>query len=85
MFHSDSQISMRPLSLNMLFTLVDHIFMICLTKFMSWLVGLQLRICSSIYICIIISLLYFCYEGVIQFWAVTWALGMKRWLKSQGH
>ena len=84
MLHSDSQVSMSPLCLNMLFTLVDYIFMTCLTKRLSWVVGVWLRACLGIYICIIVSLLSLCSEGVIQFWVVTSALGLKKWLKSQG-
>ena len=85
MLHSDSQISMRPLCLNLLFTYVDYIFVICLTKHMSWLVGVWLRASSSIYICIIVSLLSLYSEGAIQFWVVAWAMGLRKWLKSQGH
>jgi len=36
---SDSNISMRYLWLNLFLTPVDYMFFICLTKFMSWLVG----------------------------------------------
>jgi len=77
------QISMRLLCLNMLFTPIDCIFVICLKKLLSWLVGVRLRACSSIYFFIIVSLLSYCSENVIQFWVVTCALGLKRWLKSQ--
>jgi len=65
MLLSDSQISMRPLCSDLLFTPVDYIFVIFLTKFLSWLVGDQLSPCSSNCISIIIPLLSFCYEGVI--------------------
>jgi len=61
----DSQVSMRPLCLDMLFTPVDYIFVICSMKYLSWLVGVQLSPCSSNFICIIIPLLYFISEGVI--------------------
>ena len=74
---SDSHISMRSICLNLLFTPIDYIFVICLMKCLSWLVGVWFRASSSIYICIIFSLLSFCFEGVIQFWAVTWDLGLK--------
>ena len=47
-------------------------------------VGVQLKACSSICNFIVVSLLYFYYEGVIQLWAMTWALGLQKWLKSQG-
>jgi len=36
---SDSQLSMIPLYSKLLFTPVDYIFVICLKKFLSWLVG----------------------------------------------
>ena len=75
---------MRPICLDMLFTPVDYIFVICLRKFLSWLVGVQSRACLSNFICNIISFLSFCSEGVIQFWAVTWALSLKTWIKSWG-
>ena len=39
MLFSDSQVSMRLLCLNMLFTPVDAMFVTCLKKFMSWLGG----------------------------------------------
>ena len=78
---SDSQISMISLCLNQLFTRVDYIFVICLMKFLSWQVGVLLRVCSSIYICIIASLLYYYSRSVIQLWALTWDLGLKKWLK----
>jgi len=70
MLLSDSQISMRPICSNMLFTPLDYIFL-------SYLVGVCLRACSRIFICIIFSLLYLYYEGVIQFFVVTWAMGLK--------
>jgi len=54
-------------------------------EIISWLVGVQSRDCSSSCNCIIISLLSFFHEGVIQFWAKASALGLKKWLKSQGH
>ena len=78
MLLSDSQMSMRPLCLYLLFSSVDYIFVICLTKCLSSLVGVQSRAGSSICICIIISLLSFCSKGVIQFWVVTWALAPKK-------
>jgi len=81
---SDSQISMRSLRLNMLFTPVDYIFVICLTKCLSWLVGVWLRACSTIFFCMIVSLLIYCSGDVIQFWGVTWAMGLKKWLKTRG-
>jgi len=40
MVHSDSQISMRSLRLTQLFTPVDYMSTICLTKFLSCLVGM---------------------------------------------
>ena len=54
MLPSDSQINMRTLCLNILFALVDYIFVICLIKCLSWLVGVQSIPCSSNCICIII-------------------------------
>jgi len=45
MVHSDSHISMRSLHLIMLFTHVGYMSMICLTKCLSWLVGVWLRSC----------------------------------------
>ena len=39
MLLSDSQISIRPLCLILLFTPLDAMFVTCLTKFLSWLVG----------------------------------------------
>jgi len=72
----DSQISMRPLSLNLLFTPVDYIFVICLMKFLPWLVGVSLRACSIICFCIVVSLLFYYSRDVIQFWAVYWDLGL---------
>ena len=57
----DSQISMRSLFLNMFFTSIDYMFVICLTKFMLWLVGVWLRVCSTNCFCIIVSLLFCCF------------------------
>ncbi len=85
MLLNDSQMTMGPLCLELLFTPVDYILMICLTKWLSWLVGVNSRACSSICIYIIISLISFCFEGFIHFLAVTWALGLKKCLKSRGH
>lgn len=82
--HSESQISMRPICSDLLFTLVDYIFMTCLTKCPSWLVGVQSRSYSSNCISTIIYMLSYYYEGFIQFWEVTWALDLKMWLKSWG-
>jgi len=82
MLLSDSKLSMRPLRSYMLFTPVDYIFVMSLTKCLSWLVGVQSRYYSSNCIFIVISLLSYCSKAVIQFWVVTWALGMKKWLKS---
>ena len=56
-----------------------------LTKCLSWLIGVKSRSYSSNCISSIISMLSYCFEGVIQFQVVTWALGLKMWLKSQGH
>ena len=81
---SDYQRSMRPLCLDMLFTPVDYIFMIYLMKWLSWLVGVQSRACSSTCNYIIISMLSLCSEGCIELQAVTWALGLKKWLESWG-
>lgn len=81
---SDSQISMRPLCSDSLFSLVDYIFVIFLMKCMSWLLGVQSSFPSSDCIYTIISLLFYCFEYVIQLWVVTRALGLKKWLKSQG-
>ena len=39
MVHRDSQISMRSLHLILLFAHVGYMLMICLTKFLEWLVG----------------------------------------------
>lgn len=80
---SDSQISMKSICFYLLFTPVDYIFVICLTKCLSWLVGVLLRACSTNWFCIIISLLFYYSEDVIPFWVVTWALGLKKCLKSR--
>jgi len=80
----DSQQSMRPLCSDLLFTPVDYIFVKCLTKCMSRIIGVQSISYSSNFIFTVISLLYYYSEGVIQFWEVNWALGLKKWLKSQG-
>ena len=84
MLLSNSQLSMRPLCSDLLFTLVDYIFVICLTKCLSWLVRVQSRSHSSDCIYTVISLLFYCSKDVIQFWAVTWAMGSKKWLEYQG-
>ena len=80
----DSQISTRSLFLKLLFTPVDYMFVICLAKCLSWLLRVWLRAYSTIWFCIIVSLLFYCFEDVIPLWQVAWALGMKKWLKSQG-
>jgi len=71
MSHSKSQISMRPLCSDLLFTSVDYIFGICLTKFLSWVVRVESRSYSSNYIKTIISMVSYCSKGAIQFCAVT--------------
>jgi len=58
---SDSQISMKSLCLILLFTLLDYKFVICLTKCLSWLVWVWLRVCSSTFFSIIVSLLFYCF------------------------
>ena len=67
MFLSDSQLSMRPLCSDLLFTPVDYIFVICLTKCLSWLVVVQLSSYLSVFIYIVISLLFYYSKDVIQF------------------
>jgi len=84
MLHNDSQMSMRPICLDLLFTPVDYILVICLMKCLSWLVGVQTIPCSSNFICIIIPFLSFCSEGIIKLCAMSWPLGLKKWLKYQG-
>ena len=64
---SDFQISMISLCLIMLFASIDYMFVICLAKFLSWLVGVWLRACSSIFFSIIISLLFYYSRDVMQF------------------
>ena len=82
---SNSQLSMRTLCLKLLITPVDYTFAICLTKFLLCLVGVQSRSWTSIYFSTFISML-FCWSGeMVQFWAVTWALGLKKWPKSHSH
>ena len=84
MLLSDSQLSMIPLCSDMLFTPVDYIFVICLTKCLSWLVGVQSRSYSSNFFLVDISLLSYYYEDVILLWAVIKPLGLKKSLKSCG-
>lgn len=81
----DSQISTRPLCLKLLFTPVDYMYVICFTKCLSWLVGVWLRDFSTNFFCIIVSLLFYYFEDVIPLWAVTLALGLKKWLKYWGN
>jgi len=40
---SDSQLSMRPPCSDLLFTRIDYIFVICLTKFLLWVEEVQSR------------------------------------------
>ena len=78
MILSDSHISMRPLCSYMLFKPVDYIFVTCLTKCLSWLVGVQCRPCPCFFKCIIVILCKFISGSVIEFWAMTWDLGLKK-------
>jgi len=57
MVHNDSLISLRSLPLIMLFTPVDYMSMIFLTKCLSWLVGIHSRSLTSIYFSTFISML----------------------------
>lgn len=66
----DSHISMRPLYSNILFKLVDYIFVICFMKCLSWLVGVQFRPCQCFCKCIIIMLCKLICESVIELWAL---------------
>ena len=66
---SDSQLSMIPLCLELLFTLVDYIFVICLTKCLSWLVGVHSSLCSRICVGIIVSMFLFISVNSMKFWA----------------
>jgi len=68
---------MRPICSDLLFKPVDYIFVTCLMKCMSWLVGVQSSPYSSNFICILILLLSLSSESVIEFWAMTWTLGLK--------
>ena len=83
MLLSNSQISMRPLCSDLLFTPVDYIFVTCLTKCLSWIVGVQSRTCPCFCKCIIVMLCKFISESVVELWEMTWALGLKKWLKSR--
>ncbi len=84
MLLSDSQISMTPLWSYLLFKLLDYIFVTCLTKCLSWIVAVQLSPCSSVLFYIIIPLLSFSSGSVMEFWAMTQALGLKKWHINQG-
>lgn len=80
---SDSQLSMRPLCSELLIAPIDYTFAICLTKCMSWLVGAQSSFWKCIFFSTVISILFYGSKEMVQFWEVTWALGLKKWLKSQ--
>ena len=54
-------------------------------KCLSWIVGVQPRPCQCFCKCIIVMLSKFIYELVIEFWAVTWGLGLRKWHKYQSH
>ena len=82
MLLSDSHISMRPLCSDMLLWLVECIFVTCLTKCLSCLVGFQSSICSSICFSIIVSMLLFIIEGFMELWEVAWVLDLKSGTKS---
>jgi len=69
--NSESQISMRPLCSALLFRPIDLIFVICLTKCLSWLVGVQSSPCQCFCKCIIVPLCKFISEGVIELRLVT--------------
>ena len=73
MLLSDSQMSMRPLCLDLLLKPIDYIIVTCLMKCLSWLVGVQSSPCSTNCIYFLILLLYFSSESVIKSWEVTWA------------
>ena len=47
---SDSKLCMRPLCSELLFTPVNYIFVMCLTKWLSCLVGVQSRSSTSIFL-----------------------------------
>jgi len=80
MLISYSQLSVRTLRLDLLLTPLDYICVISLKKCLARLVVVHSRACSSIFFCLS------CFsKGVIQFWEMTWALGLKKWLKSWGH
>ncbi len=81
MILSNSQLSMRPLCSKLLITLVEYTFAICLMKCLSWIVGVQSRSWTSFYFSTVLSMLFYWSEEMVQFWAVTWALGLKKWLK----
>lgn len=83
MLRSDYWMSMRPICSYLLFKHVDYIIVACLTKCLSWLVGVESHPCSSKCRCIIILFLSFSFESIIDFLPVTLALGLKKWLKSQ--
>ena len=74
---SDSQLSLRPLCTKLLITHIDYTLAICLTKCLSRLLGIQSRSWKSIIFSTIISMLFYWYKEMVQFWVVTWALGLK--------
>lgn len=77
MLLSDSYISMRPLWLNILFTPVDYIFVICLTKCQCWLgmvkpsPGVSFWFISLVIMCLMHSRSY------NKLWVAVGILGLK--------
>ena len=82
MLLSNSQISMRPLFPVLLLRPVALMFVTYLINLLSWLVGVQSSPCWCFFKCIFVPLWNLIYEGGIEFWVVTWALGLKKWHKS---
>ena len=69
--HKESQISMKPLCSTLLLRPVDFIFVICLTKFLSWLMGSSLVLVIFFANVSFFLLCKFIYECVIEFWVVS--------------
>ena len=84
MLLNDSQIIMRPICSDLLFKPVNYIFVTCLTKCMSWLVGVHSSPYSSACFYIVIPVSCFSSESVMEFWAVTRALGLKQMTQKLG-
>ena len=79
----NSHISMILLCSNLLLWCVECIFVTCLTKCLSWLVGVQSSHWSNVCNSNLVSISFIISEAYMEFWVFAWVLALKSGTKSK--